>query len=268
MEEDLAVAAPMIKICGLTHLDDVLLARDLGAWAVGFVFAPSPRRLTPAAARGIVEGLSGGDRPRGGAAVPHTVGVFGDIPAEEIASVVGQVGLSAVQLHGAEGPGGDAVRAALADLGRPVLVIQAVPVDPEDTDVAALRQAVVEARGAADIVLLDTRLRGRFGGTGAALPWSLVAAAAEGEVLIAGGISPDNIEQAVRESRAWGVDVSSGVERSPGVKDARLMRQLFARAGVLRGPAPGRGRGDMPGRGTEDIPGAASGERRQRGRCS
>mgnify|MGYP000900736368 FL=1 len=245
---------PAIKICGLTRLDDLLLARDLGAWAAGFVFAPSPRRLTPAAARGLVEGLaaatqgspgiagvaasgapvSGEPGAAAGPAPPLIAGVFGDVPAGEIARVVAEVGLGAVQLHSADGPGGDAVRAALAKNGRPVTIIQAVPVDPRETDAAALRHAVAMARRQADIVLLDTQVGDRFGGTGRALPWSLAGEAGVGEVLVAGGIGPENVEAALRESKAWGIDVSSGVERSPGVKDARLLRQLFARAAAAR----------------------------------
>jgi len=229
MEEDLAIGSPAIKICGLTRLDDLLLVRDLGAWAAGFVFAPSPRRLTPAAARELVEGLAAA-----GPVMPLTVGVFGDVPAADIARVVDEVGLGAVQLHSVEGPGGDAVRAALAKNGRPVTIIQAVPVGPRETDAAALRHAVAMARRQADIVLLDTRVGDRFGSTSRSLPWSLAGEAGVGEVLVAGGIGPENVEAALRESRAWGVDVSSGVERSPGVKDARLLRQLFARAGATR----------------------------------
>ena len=242
---------PAIKICGLTRLDDLLLAGELGAWAVGFVFAAGPRRLTPAAARGLVEGLatatqgpwaSADDAASGAsasgrqgatagrAAPPLTVGVFGDVTAGEIARVVSEVGLDAVQLHAVEGPGGDAVREALVEVGRSAIIIQAVPVDPREIEAAALRRAVTRARRQADIVLLDTQIGDRFGGTGRALPWSLVGEAGVGEVLVAGGIGPENVEAALHESGAWGIDVSSGDERSPGVKDARLLRRLFARA--------------------------------------
>ncbi|MBN1320485.1 MAG: phosphoribosylanthranilate isomerase [Thermoleophilia bacterium] len=269
----------MIKICGLARLDDVILARDLGAWALGFVFAPSPRRVTPAAARELAEGLvaaaqgtpggAGGAACAGpasrrpseacaGTALPLTVGVFGDVPAGEIARVVDEVGLDAVQLHSARGPGGDAVRAALKDCGRPVTIIQAVPVDPRETDAAALRRAIAAARRQVDVVLLDTQVGARFGGTGKAIPWSLAREAGEGQVLIAGGIGPYNVEAALHESLAWGVDVSSGVERSPGVKDPELLRQLFARAGAAwRATAGGVPGGAAPGSAPSSAPGTA-----------
>lgn len=227
----------MVKICGLTRLEDVLLARDLGAWALGFVFAPSPRRLAPATARQLIREaaawMPGGSVAPGASGFPLTVGVFGDVPAREIAEVADEVGLDCVQLHGTENPSGNAVRAALAGRDRPVLVIQAVPVVPEETSPAALKQAVATARGQADIVLLDTKAPGRFGGSGTAFSWPLAREAGEGTVLlIAGGIGPDNVRTALRESSAWGVDVSSGVEHSPGIKDVALMSRLFTEAGV------------------------------------
>jgi phosphoribosylanthranilate isomerase len=255
---------PVVKICGLTRVEDVLLACDLGAWAVGFVFAPSPRRLTPAAARGLISAAV--ERLRGAAAacktpadggpgtdtsaargvkpgapggpmpgVPLTVGVFGDAPADEIAGVVEEVGLDGVQLHGREGPAGNAVRAALAGREHPPLVIKAVPVAPGETDASGLKEAVARAREEADLVLLDTGAAGWFGGTGSAFPWLLAREAAKGcPLLVAGGIGPQNVGAALAQSGAWGVDVSSGVERSPGVKDPQLMLQLFSR--VKEGP--------------------------------
>jgi phosphoribosylanthranilate isomerase len=180
---------PVVKICGLTCLEDVVAARDLGVWALGFVFAPSPRRLTPAAARGLVEavGLGQGGTGRPGRAAaraespadrragerlagaddghsgdgrvrgPLVVGVFVDATGEQIARIVEEVGLDAVQLHGMRGPGAAEVRAAVAGRGREVLVIQALPVDREAGDATVLRQAIAGAREDADIVLLDTR---------------------------------------------------------------------------------------------------------------
>lgn len=257
---------PAIKICGLTRLYDLLLAGELGAWAVGFVFAAGPRRLTPAAARRLVEGLAAATQgpwtsaegaasgasasgrqgaTAGRSTPPLTVGVFGDVSADEIARVVSEVGLDAVQLHAAEGPSGDVVREALAEVGRSAIIIQAVPVDPRETEAATLRRAVTRARRQADIVLLDTQMGDRFGGTGRALPWSLVGEAGLGEVFVAGGIGPENVEAALDESGAWGIDVSSGVECSPGVKDAQLLRRLFARVdaawrtAAVGCPAPG-----------------------------
>ena len=261
-------AGPVVKICGLTRVDDVVLAAELGAWALGFVFAPSPRRLTPAGARGLIveaaERLARGTVPAGGAGrarLPLTVGVFGDAPADEIAEVADLVGLDAVQLHGAaccDGSAAAAVRAALLErqgstrqarpaapgfspgtmLGSPSgsapLIIQAVAVPVEGADAAALGDALAAVRRTAagergaDIVLLDSKVAGRFGGTGTSFAWSLARAVGGGPVLVAGGLMSDNVAAALKESGAWGVDVSSGVELSPGVKDSDKLVRLFA----------------------------------------
>jgi phosphoribosylanthranilate isomerase len=262
----------------LTRLEDVVAARDLGVWALGFVFAPSPRRLEPGAARGLLEAAGLGRSFPGsassaragathGAGAPLTVGVFTDADAGEIARVVGEVGLDAVQLHGIGGPSAGAVAAALGGRQRTVLIIRALPVDPGEGDPTGLRQAVAEAGAYADIVLLDTRVSVRaraasaggtsaeaggcaatsapsgagFGGSGTVFRWRLAreaaptappGAGAEAEqppLLVAGGIGPDNVLAALSESGAWGVDVSSGIESSPGIKDKRLMEQLVTR---------------------------------------
>jgi phosphoribosylanthranilate isomerase len=238
----------VIKICGLTRLEDVLLARDLGAWALGFVFAPSPRRLTPGAARRLLMDAELGP------GLPLTIGVFGDAPADEIAWVVEEVGLDGVQLHGSSGPGGNAVRRELSSQEDPLLVIQAVPVDPAEVDAIALREAVALAHEEADVVLLDTKAAGRFGGTGTVFPWRLAREATNGApLLIAGGIGPDNVAGALRESDAWGVDVSSGIEMSPGIKDAGLMKRLFAQVGVKpRTMSGGGGSEDREATGDQD----------------
>jgi phosphoribosylanthranilate isomerase len=295
---------PVVKVCGLTRVDDVVLAAELGAWALGFVFAPSPRRLTPAGARGLIaeaaERLARETGPAGGpgrARRPLTVGVFGDVSADEIAEVAGMVGLDAVQLHGADcrdGSAAAAVRAALlerqvgARQARPAapgfapgitprvasdsvcgarpLIIQAVAVPAEGDDAAALAEAVAAVlhtaggeRGA-DIVLLDSKVAGRFGGTGTAFAWALVRAVADGcPVLVAGGLTPDNVATALDESGAWGVDVSSGVELSPGVKDPDKLVRLFANAPV--GAAlvwPGARAGAAAGSGAASLSGAAA----------
>ncbi|NLV72167.1 MAG: phosphoribosylanthranilate isomerase [Actinobacteria bacterium] len=256
---------PLVKVCGLTRAEDVELAWILGAWAVGFVFAPSPRRVTPATTRALVEravaALATGGRRRpershvaagapagsagAGAATensiagipgrerPYLVGVFGDVPAGEIAESVAEAGLDMVQLHGVKGPAGGDVREALREMmdhhRRLPLIIRAVPVDPSETNARSLRARVAEMRTGTDAVLLDTRGSDGFGGTGRAFAWSLARQVDDGlPLLIAGGITPDNVRTALRESGAWGVDVSSGVERAPGTKDPVLLRRLFA----------------------------------------
>ena len=265
----------MVKICGLTRLEDILLARALGAWALGFVFAPSPRRLTPPEARGLIDlaaaARAPAEMPRGsaGPAAPLAVGVFGDVTAAEVARVVEQVGLDAVQLHGRTGPAAAEVREALAGWECPLalggaraadgassateaaggpgsspapaptattlLIIQAIPMAPEGVGKDALRHAIAAAGAEADLVLLDTGTMGRFGGTGTTFPWRSAQEAGKcGPFLVAGGIDPQNVQAALEESAAWGVDVSSGVESSPGSKDARLMGRLLARVEAMR----------------------------------
>ncbi len=202
------------------------------------MFAPSPRRLTPAAARALIAvaaaqppAVAAGERRVSAAATnpPLTVGVFGDLPAGEIAAVVEEVGLDGVQLHDPAGPGAGEVRAALSARHLSPLVVKAVPVGPKATSRGAIAELIAAASEEADIVLLDTRSAERFGGTGAVFPWALAREAGKGiPLLVAGGIGPDNAKAALGESGAWGVDVSSGVERSPGMKDAALMSRLLA----------------------------------------
>jgi phosphoribosylanthranilate isomerase len=212
---------PLVKICGLTRREDVALAAGLGAWAVGFVFAPSPRQVTIEGARALIAVL------RSGAASSLAVGVFGDTSADTIAFAVDAAGLDAVQLHGAA-PDARAVRRLLSGTRPEVLIVQAVPVAAEGVDVARLRAAVARAEEAADLVLFDTRAGGRSGGTGVRFPWHLAReAAGASPYLVAGGIGPEHAREALERSGAWGVDASSGVERAPGIKDEARLRALF-----------------------------------------
>jgi len=226
----------VVKICGLTRAEDVRLARDLGAWALGFVFAPSPRRLTPAAARELIRAAREAPESR---LPPLAIGVFGDEPAEEIALIVGEAGLDGVQLHGLAGPPAEEVRAAVGRRDDPLLIIKALPVAPDATRLDDLAAAAAAAGEEADVVLLDTKTAGRFGGSGTAFPWRLAREAAEDvPLLVAGGIGPGNVREALGESGAWGVDVSSGVELTPGIKDAGLLAGLFTEVHLARGIAP------------------------------
>jgi phosphoribosylanthranilate isomerase len=232
----------LVKICGLTRPQDVALAVELGAWALGFVFAPSPRRVRRDVARRLV--LAAREplartyarerdqcRPDLNGPVLHgplAVGVFGDSSVEAIADMVDAVGLDAVQLHGLR-PEAPLVREALADRGLPTLVIRAIPVPADEADGAWLQQAVAAAREGADLIVFDTRMGDRWGGTGSTFPWELAReAAGDSPYLVAGGVGPHNVRSALQTSGAWGVDVSSGVERSAGVKDEALLRSLFA----------------------------------------
>jgi phosphoribosylanthranilate isomerase len=195
-----------VKICGLTRSADVERAVALGADAVGVVFAPSPRRLAPAVAARIL------------AAVPVTVarvGVFTDEPMEFVQDAVAECRLDWVQLAGSCSP--DA-RALL-----PARILKTVHVSTASDLEAA-------ARGVADAFLLDAPpAAGQRGGTGRTFDWAAAAHLPwpRHRVVVAGGLDPDNVGRAVALLRPGGVDVSSGVESAPGVKDPRLLAAFF-----------------------------------------
>ena len=195
-----------MKICGLTSVDEARLAADLGAWAVGFVFwRESPRFVEPSRAREIVERLPATVTP---------VGVFVDQPAEYVDEVATHVKLGAVQLHGQESP-----QYAYA-LSRRVIKALALH---QLSDGSAL-----EGWGDTTI-LLDAIDPERRGGTGRTIDWAAAARIArERPVVLAGGLRPDNVAEAIRTVKPAAIDVSSGVERAPGRKDAALMEALFA----------------------------------------
>jgi phosphoribosylanthranilate isomerase len=196
-----------VKICGVTNEDDALLAVAMGADAVGFVFAPSPRQVHPEVVRDILKRL------------PHdtlTIGVFRNETPERIIDVVSRTGLKGVQLHGGE----TAEDVRLVRLRVP-FVIQALPAGD-----ARLAGAGIGPE-AADVVLVDSPTPG----SGEVFDWSLAEGAPDGvRVLLAGGLNPDNVEAAIRKVRPWGVDSASGTEASPGKKDATKVRLFVARA--------------------------------------
>lgn len=209
-----------VKICGIRRPEDARAAVRAGADALGFNFWPGSRRyLPPAEAGRIVR-----DLPPFVAAV----GVFVNAPREEIVEAVLASGVGVVQLHGDEGP------EACLDL--PVRVVKAVRVG-SPADVAGL--AVYRDAGVGTF-LLDAPSAG-FGGSGSTFDWSLAADARRmGRVILAGGLDPENVAEAIRAARPWGVDVASGVEVAPGVKDAARIGRFVAEArGALAGEAAG-----------------------------
>lgn len=195
-----------VKVCGVTRLEDACLAAELGASAIGLVFWPgSPRCIDAHRAAAIT------------ALLPPsitTVGVFVDQPIEEVRAVAAAANLGAIQLHGSEP----------IDYARGLLppVIKAVPVD------ARFRAESLDAFPSDITVLLDAHDPVRRGGTGKTIDWSAAAsAAARRPVFLSGGLTPRNIREAVARVRPYGVDLSSGVEASPGVKDHAKLRELF-----------------------------------------
>jgi phosphoribosylanthranilate isomerase len=203
-----------VKICGIRTVDDARLAVELGAVALGFIFWPSsPRYIEPAEAGAIV------------AALPPfvtTVGVFVNQPVEIVSHVADQVNVGAIQLHGDEAVEDYADDAAGVSRGR--RIIKAVAVANGRDCVP-----VVKAVPAAATVLLDAHDPEKRGGTGQTIDWTQAASAARVRpIILSGGLNADNVREAVAAVRPYAVDVSSGVESSPGVKDPDKLRALFA----------------------------------------
>lgn len=195
-----------VKICGITRAQDALLASDLGASAIGFVFWPkSPRYVDPVEATAIAAQLPADVAP---------IGVFVDPSLDEVRQVVDQVGLAAVQLHG------DEPSAAYREW--PYRVIKAIAVRGATTvDIARAVPAGVT-------VLLDAADDERKGGTGRTSDWLVARSiAAQRRTFLAGGLRPSNVAEAIRVVSPYGLDVSSGVEAAPGRKDPARLRALF-----------------------------------------
>jgi phosphoribosylanthranilate isomerase len=225
-----------IKICGITNMEDALAAIACGAHALGFVFASSPRRVTPEQAGAIVRALP---------PFVTAVAVVVDEPVEALRGKLETSGCQAVQLHGDEPPSYvDNLRGSnntsvschsaglseprfLAPLGMTPMpwIIKAFRIGDEG-DLGRL-----DAYGRADAFLLDSRVAGKAGGSGVTFDWGLAQTAGKTgkPIILAGGLTPDNVGAALEAARPYAVDVSSGVEVSPGRKDHGLMRE-FVRA--------------------------------------
>jgi phosphoribosylanthranilate isomerase len=196
-----------VKICGITSLDDASAAIAAGAAALGFNFYPqSPRHVTPEAAADIVTQL-----PRS----VCTVGVFVNEPRARVASIAAQVGLSTLQFHGDESP--EFCR------GWAQKVIKAIRV--RDGHAAANAQ-----RYPVDFILADAYVEGQRGGTGRRIVPILLEGFERRHLILAGGLTPENVAVAVRAVHPFAVDVASGVEWAPGKKDVGLMRRFIAHA--------------------------------------
>lgn len=198
-----------VKICGITSREDAWAAVEAGADALGFIFVKgTPRWIEPEAAAAIAAEIG---------PFIATVGVFLDRPVEEVEEIAGECGLSLAQLHGSESPE-DCERLRLP-------FVKSIRVQREG-DLAALSRY---ARARA--FLLDTYDADRPGGTGRTFPWEIAAKAArEKRIVLSGGLTPDNVAQAVLQVRPYAVDVSSGVETSPGRKDHRKVREFIGQA--------------------------------------
>jgi len=196
-----------VKICGITRLEDAHLAVELGAAALGFNFCPpSPRYMASAAAAEIIRQV-----------LPFvmTVGVFADeTDAEHVAAVAREARVIAIQLHGPRFP-----ESSGALEGFPLIHAVAVREDFRPDELGRLK---------ASAFMLDTFDPSLPGGTGRTFNWSLAREAARyGPIILAGGLTPENVGQAIREVRPFAVDVASGVESAPGIKDPVKLRAFF-----------------------------------------
>jgi len=194
-----------IKICGVTKPEDARLAADAGADAVGLNFYPkSPRFVTPTQAAAIVRVLPAFTAP---------VGVFVEMPMRQICAIAFQLGLRAVQTYDLAPPDDDPF---------PFAHIPAFRVEKASC-LEEIRGSVGQARSLGRppaAVLIDAFVEGQVGGTGRRAPWELLAGFDPGvPVILAGGLTPENVAEAIAAVRPWGVDVASGVESAPGRKD-------------------------------------------------
>jgi phosphoribosylanthranilate isomerase len=203
-----------IKICGLTNLEDALLAIGMGVDALGFIFAESPRQITPIMAKTIIRTLP---------PLVQTVGVFVNEEPARIKEIQSFCGLDLLQLHGDESP----------EICQDLMPhsIKAFRLQNE-ADIRNIKryQRVVRA------ILLDTFQKGKAGGTGQTFDWSLAVKAKEVglPIILAGGLGPENIQEAIATVKPYAVDVNSSIEKRPGKKDPVLMKQLMEKINAYR----------------------------------
>lgn len=208
-----------VKLCGTTSEEDALLAVAMGADAVGFVFAPSPRQVRPSHVADIVKRLT----PQ-----VMTVGVFRDEIPERVVEIVNSIGLRAAQLHGHE-----SAEQARWIRERVPFLIQAFP--------AGGRSIAHAGDYAADAIMIDAPSPG----SGEVFDWSLADGAPDGmRLLLAGGLNTENVAEAIARVHPWGVDVATGVEKSPGHKDPVKVRTFIAAA---------KAAGEEPYEGDDDL---------------
>jgi phosphoribosylanthranilate isomerase len=211
-----------IKICGNTNLEDARAATDAGADALGFIFAPSPRQVTPDAAAAIIRELP----PE-----VEKVGVFVNESPERMAALAQEIGLTAAQLHGDETPDHLSPLHITVHARRFRLFKTLHMANGHEPSFADMRKLGHYF----DALLLDAGTSAQRGGTGRVFDWDdaqrLVGMVrVNSKVIVAGGLTAENVGEAVRRFQPWGVDVASGVEREPGRKDHEKLRAFIAAA--------------------------------------
>lgn len=201
-----------VKICGITNYEDALFAAESGADALGFIFASSPRRIEPADACNIIQGLP---------SFVKTVGVFVDEAPEKIKEIVSFSGVDLVQMHGKETP-------QICGQFMPK-VIKAIAMKDE-----SILRDIPPYKGKVRGLLLDTYSAKAAGGTGNTFNWDLAIKVKEMgmPIILAGGLGPSNIVEAVSKVKPYAVDISSGVEERPGEKSHALIREFFEKLRV------------------------------------
>lgn len=198
---------PKVKICGITNTEDALWAAECGSDAIGFIFYnKSPRYIEPDKAKTII------------AALPPfiiTVGVFVNEDYNDIRDIADLTGIAAIQLHGEESP-------SYCNLVEGKL-IKAIRVKNEKS-IETMKKYDVNA------FLLDSFNKDSYGGSGLTFDWNLAKKATEyGKVILSGGLNPDNVTEAIKKVGPYGVDVSSSVEKSPGIKDKKKVKEFIER---------------------------------------
>ncbi|HUO85633.1 MAG TPA: phosphoribosylanthranilate isomerase [Thermoanaerobaculia bacterium] len=203
---------PLVKICGITRADDAIAAAEEGADFLGLIFVQdSPRFVSPAAALRIAMAV----KDEIGTRAPGLVGVFMNDEPARVRAVTAEVGLDLIQLHGDENPD------PFAGFERPLIKVFRVGAELPDT----------AAWSSARWLLFDTFMPGTGGGTGRAFDWSLLSRVPKENLILSGGLHPDNIVTAIETVRPAAVDLSSGVEDAPGIKSRKKIAELFERIG-------------------------------------
>lgn len=199
-----------VKICGITTLEDARFASGALADYLGFIFySKSPRYVAPAKAGAIINWIEG----------PIKVGVFVNQPLDDVNSIATQTGIEMVQLHGNESP----EYCNLVDL--PVIKVFHVN---DETDFTDLKNSVEPYRDCTEYFLFDTKSDSEWGGTGKTFDWKLIRnISGDQPFFLAGGLNASNVAQAIREVNPSVVDLSSGLEEAPGVKDFRKIEEFF-----------------------------------------
>ena len=196
-----------VKVCGITNPQDALIAVESGVDAIGFIFAPSPRLVTPENAHDIIDTLP---------PFVRTVGVFVDEELTVIRDIVEFCGLDMIQLHGDEPP--EFCQELMPNTIKTFRL-------KDESSLLSIR----DYRGHVRAILLDTYEKGMRGGTGKSFDWSLAAEVGGSgmPVILSGGLGPSNIERAISTVRPYAVDVNSGIEERPGKKSPILMKKLM-----------------------------------------